>query len=134
MDIITSLRESILEWVPYLNNKKKSNRNHKRSRAHHYPTPTERNIENPAKRVVINKRDTNPFNNATFFIILQIMILIYVPAASLLAPYYEDQGDISNNIANQQQVSSDKMELFNPLQAKIVDNYTTYPAVLHAVN
>eukprot|EP01084_Bolivina_argentea_P128520 227158_1 len=67
---------------------------------HIYPTPQsiEPNIINTSnnqKIITINTQNTNPFNNATFFIILQLMILLYMPVTSFLAPYYEDD---PNNI------------------------------------
>ena len=144
MDFITYLTKSAFKWIPYLN--KAPNINDTPKPTHYYPTPMgrnmRRNIEFPSKRVVINKRDTNLFNNATFFILLQLMILIYVPAASLLAPYYENERDLthigdhnSNNQYSQEFIQlSKEMELFNPLRSKIVDNYTLFPRFLHGMH
>ena len=65
------------------------------------------------------------------------MILIYVPAASLLAPYYENERDITQKINKNdtnEQIFSNEMELFNPLQSKIVDDYTAFSRFIHGIN
>lgn len=102
---------------------------------HFYPTPIRngyirQNMEYPAKRIIINSRDTNPFNNATFFIILQIMILIYIPLSSFLAPYYEE------NIQQQQLPQNQSRDEFNLLKSKIfdIDDYCSFPSLMNGIN
>ena len=60
---------------------------------HFYPVPGQ---YNHGKRIIIHSEEMNLFNNGTFFILLQIMILIYIPASTLLTPYYEQ--DIDGNM------------------------------------
>ena len=125
----------ITKHLPYLNNQPKSDRKYR----HLYITPVERDNAYPTKKIVINKRDINPFNTATFFIILQLMILIYVPMASLLAPYYENDRHTShaNHYHYPQLASSQEdheFDSFNQLESKIVGNYTSLPSFINGRN
>ena len=39
---------------------------------------------------MLNDYSESPFNNGRFFILLQVMILVFVPGASYLTPIFED--------------------------------------------